>query len=118
MGADTFDCVAPTREARHGRLYTKHGHINLSKFRDSDMPIDEGCDCPTCRAGWTRGQLRELLKSQDPEERCKYFNLASMHNLRFIIRLTKEARTAILDGTFAEYKETFLRNYYPERYQE
>ncbi len=118
MGADTFDCVAPTREARHGRLYTKHGHINLSKFRDSDMPIDEGCDCPTCRAGWTRGQLRELLKSQDPEERCKYFNLASMHNLRFIIRLTEEARAAILDGTFAEYKETFLRNYYPERYQE
>lgn len=112
MGADTFDCVAPTREARHGKIYTKHGNINLQKFADSTEPLDEGCDCPTCKAGWTRGSLRVLMKSQDQNEKQKYFNLASMHNLRFILRLTEEAREAILNGTFEKYKENFLKNYY------
>lgn len=111
MGADTFDCVAPTREARHGRIYTKYGNINISKFADIDDLLDEHCDCPTCKAGWTRGELRKLLKSSDNEERQKYYNLASIHNLRFIIRLTEEIREAILQGTFEEYKEAFLNNY-------
>ena len=112
MGADTFDCVAPTREARHGRLYTKYGFFNVTKFKDSDELIDEHCDCPTCKAGWTRGQLRDLLKSENKEDKYKYFNLASIHNLRFIIRLTEEAREAILNGTYDEYKAEFLKNYY------
>ncbi len=112
MGADTFDCVAPTREARHGRIYTRHGNIAIKKFADSEALIEEDCDCPTCRGGWTRGQLRALLKSPDPKKREQYFNLASMHNLRFIIRLTEEARAAILAGTFEEYKENFLKDYY------
>ena len=112
MGADTFDCVAPTREARHGRLYTKYGYFNVSKFKDSEELIDEHCDCPTCKAGWTRGQLRDLLKSENKEDKYKYFNLASIHNLRFIIRLTEEAREAILNGTYEEYKTEFLKNYY------
>ncbi len=112
MGADTFDCVAPTREARHGRLYTKYGFFNVSKFKDSEELIDEHCDCPTCKAGWTRGQLRDLLKSENKEDKYKYFNLASIHNLRFIIRLTEEAREAILNGTYEEYKAEFLKNYY------
>ena len=111
-GADTFDCVAPTREARHGRLYTMHGPINLSKYRDSDLLIDEGCDCPTCQSKITLGELRRLWKSQDRNESAKYFELASMHNLRFIIRLTEQARQAILDGTFKEFKESFLKSYY------
>ena len=111
-GADTFDCVAPTREARHGRLYTMHGPINLSKYRDSDLLIDEGCDCPTCQSKITLGELRRLWKSQDRNESAKYFELTSMHNLRFIIRLTGQARQAILDGTFKEFKESFLKSYY------
>ena len=111
-GADTFDCVAPTREARHGRLYTMHGPINLSKYRDSDEIIDEGCDCPTCQSKITLGELRRLWKSQDRAESAKYFELASIHNLRFIIRLTEQARQAILDGTFKEFKESFLNSYY------
>ena len=115
MGADTFDCVAPTREARHGKLYTKYGTFNLAKFRDSEELIDEHCDCPTCQAGWTRGKLRELWKSQNQEDKRQYFNLASMHNLRFIIRLTEEAREAILNDTFEEYKKEFLANYYPKK---
>ncbi|MBS7021432.1 MAG: tRNA guanosine(34) transglycosylase Tgt [Firmicutes bacterium] len=112
MGADTFDCVAPTREARHGRIYTKYGHIKLSKYADSDELLDENCDCPTCQAGYTKGQLRALYKSQDVNDKCKYYNLASIHNLRFIIRLTEEAREAILNGTFDTYKNQFLKDYY------
>ena len=112
MGADTFDCVAPTREARHGKIYTRHGTFNITKFADSPLKLDEACDCPTCRAGWTRGQLRALLKSQDQKDRHQYFNLASMHNLRFIIRLTQETREAIINGNFEEYKEAFLKDYY------
>lgn len=111
-GADTFDCVAPTREARHGRIYTKYGHINIEKFRDSEELLDAACDCPVCKAGYTRGELRDLLKSQDPKDREKYFNLASIHNLRFTIRLTEEIRQAILEGRFEEYKNRFMKDYY------
>ncbi|MBP3852186.1 MAG: tRNA guanosine(34) transglycosylase Tgt [Erysipelotrichaceae bacterium] len=112
MGADTFDCVAPTREARHGRIYTHYGYYNITNDPHSDAPLEPGCDCPTCRAGYSRAQLYTLLKSEKKEEKYQFFNLASMHNLRFIIRLTEEIRQAILDGTFMEYKDTFIKNYY------
>lgn len=114
MGADTFDCVAPTREARHGKIYTRHGNFNLAKaiYAQSDEPLDSPCDCPTCKAGWTRAQLRALMKSQDNEDRRQYYKLATLHNLRFIIRLTEEARAAIQNGTFHEYKDAFMRDYY------
>lgn len=111
-GADTFDCVAPTREARHGRIYTRDGHYQLHKFTDSPLLLEEGCDCPTCQAGWTRGELKKLWKSENPQDREKYFMLASQHNLRFILRLMEEARQAILDGTFQEYKDKFMHSYY------
>lgn len=114
MGADTFDCVAPTREARHGRIYTRCGYFSIAKakYADSTELLDEGCDCPTCKAGWTRGELRSLLKSPHEEKRRLYYQLASVHNLRFIVRLTEEARQAIIEGNFEAYKETFLKNYY------
>lgn len=111
-GADTFDCVAPTREARHGKIYTKHGNINLQKFMDSPLALDEGCDCPTCQAGWTRGGLRVLWKSQDPDQKRLYFKLASMHNLRFIIRLTEDIRESIVEDRFEEFRDEFLKEYY------
>lgn len=112
MGADTFDCVAPTREARHGKIYTKYGDINLRKFKDSSLPLDEGCDCPTCKAGYTRGELRDLWRSGDGELKSKFYTLASIHNLRFIIRLTEQIREAIQNDTFTEFKQEFLKNYY------
>lgn len=115
MGADTFDCVAPTREARHGKIYTKYGPINLSKFENDPQRLDEHCDCPTCKAGWTRGQLRILWKSIDQADKHQYFNLASQHNLRFIIRLTEEAREAVINETFEEYKSEFMKNYYHKK---
>lgn len=112
MGADTFDCVAPTREARHGKIYTKYGDINLRKFKDSSLLLDEGCDCPTCKAGYTRGELRDLWRSGDGELKSKFYALASIHNLRFIIRLTEQIREAIQNDTFTEFKQEFLKNYY------
>ena len=112
MGADTFDCVAPTREARHGKIYTKYGDINLRKFKDSSLLLDEDCDCPTCKAGYTRGELRDLWRSGDGELKSKFYTLASIHNLRFIIRLTEQIREAIQNDTFTEFKQEFLKNYY------
>ena len=112
MGADTFDCVAPTREARHGRIYTKRGNIKLSKFKGSNELLDETCDCPVCKAGHTRGELRDLMKSESNEDRVKYYNLASIHNLRFIIRLTEDIREAIINGKFEDYRDRFLKEYY------
>lgn len=112
MGADTFDCVAPTREARHGKIYTKYGDINLRKFKDSNLLLDEDCDCPTCKAGYTRGELRALWRSGDGELKSKFYTLASIHNLRFIIRLTEQIREAIQNDTFTEFKQEFLKNYY------
>lgn len=111
-GADTFDCVAPTREARHGKIYTKYGDINLRKFKDSNLPLDTDCDCPTCKAGYTRGELRALWRSGDGELKSKFYTLASLHNLRFIIRLTEQIREAIIHDTFSEFKQEFLKNYY------
>lgn len=112
MGADTFDCVAPTREARHGKIYTRDGNINLRKFAGSTEPLDHGCDCATCRAGWTRGDLRALWRSGDVNKKVQYWNLASIHNVRFIVRLTEEIRQSILDDRFEEFKKDFLTRYY------
>lgn len=112
MGADTFDCVAPMREARHGKIYTKYGSINLRKFSDSGKALDEGCDCATCQAGWTRGSLRAMWRSGDEEKKHKFYNLASVHNLRFIVRLTEEIRAAILGDYFEELRKDFLSKYY------
>lgn len=112
MGADTFDCVAPMREARHGKIYTKHGNLNLRQMQGVGKPLDDDCDCATCQAGWTLGALRALWRSGDPEQKVKYYNLASIHNLRFIVRLTEDIRTAILGDYFPAFKRDFLAKYY------
>ncbi len=114
MGADTFDCVAPTREARHGKLYTRFGNINLRKHANDNSSIDISCDCPTCRQGITLKELRQLWKSEDQLEKVRYYRLASLHNLRFIIRLTEQIREAILEDQFDTFKNTFLNNYYSQ----
>lgn len=111
-GADTFDCVAPTREARHGKIYTRDGEIYLRKFAGVEEPLDFDCDCATCQAGWTKGTLRALWKSGDLKLKQEYWRLASIHNLRFIVRLTEEIRQSILDERFEEYREGFLKRYY------
>lgn len=114
-GADTLDCVAPTREARHGRIYTKSGEIYLRKYKNSPELLDEGCDCETCKAGWTRGKLRELWKSPNRDDKSLYYKLASIHNLRFIIHLFEDIRSHILSRSYYEFKKDFLVNYYGEK---
>lgn len=111
MGADTFDCVAPTREARHGKIYTTTGNFNLRKFRDSEELLEAGCDCATCRAGWTRGALRALWRSGEIQQKEQYYNLASIHNVRFIVRLAEQIRAEILKGDFYAFRDDFLKKY-------
>jgi len=116
-GIDTFDCVAPTREARHGRLYTDHGHIDIMKsaYLDNPGPIDSRCDCPTCRAddgGFiSTGLLRRLLKSHNQAERRLGYAFTSVHNVRFILRLMEQIRSSLLEGTFGEFRAEWLFRY-------
>jgi len=109
-GVDTFDCVAPTREARNGRLYTHCGPINITnrRFTRDFSPIDEGCCCETCGSGTTRAYLAHLFRARE----LLGYTLASIHNLFFIISLMKRMRAAICDRTFSELKDSFVREYY------
>jgi queuine tRNA-ribosyltransferase len=97
LGVDQFDCVAPTRQARHGSMLTSTGRLNLRNAvhaRD-DRPLDAACSCSTC-ARWSRGYLRHLLVVGEPTAG----RLLSIHNLAFLLGLMAEARTAIGRGTF------------------
>lgn len=101
-GVDMFDCVAPTRMARNGSLYYgeirgdkfesefSKGRLNIdnTKYVNDQNPVMEGCDCYTCRAGYTRGYLRHLYKAQE----LSYYRLASIHNVRFMVRLAEQMR--------------------------
>jgi queuine tRNA-ribosyltransferase len=96
LGIDQFDCVAPTRAARHGSMWTTAGRLNLRNAvhaRD-DGPLDPDCPCPTC-ARWSRGYLRHLLAVGEPSA----WRLCSIHNLTFVLGLMDQARTAIASGT-------------------
>jgi len=94
-GVDLFDCVLPTRHARHGVLFTSRGQLKLknARFREDPEPPDPACDCPTC-AGTSRAYLSYLLRSGEALGR----RLASLHNLRFYLRLLERARAAIAEG--------------------
>ncbi len=107
-GCDLFDCVAPTRIARNGTLYTHFGKINIlnSKFKNDLVPIDEGCDCYTCQK-YSRAYVAHLFRAKE----MLGATLASIHNLRFIVRMVDAMREAILNGTFFEYKKNFLDRY-------
>ena len=113
-GADTFDCVAPTREARHGRIYTLDGDINLKRaeFSTDERLLDPECDCPTCQDGMTRAHLRAKLKSADLAEKAEALTLLSQHNVRFIIRLMEQIRLFLQNGKFAEFRDKWLDRYY------
>jgi queuine tRNA-ribosyltransferase len=97
LGVDQFDCVAPTRMARHGSVLTREGRLNLrnARFALDDGPLDPLCGCPTCRR-WSRGYLRHLLGVGEPTA----WRLLTVHNLAFVLGLMAEARSAIAAGTF------------------
>jgi tRNA-guanine transglycosylase len=106
-GIDTFDCVAPTRLARRGVLYTAAGKISITqaKYRADPAPIEEGCDCSTC-AAFSRAYLRHLFAC---EEMLGY-TLATIHNLRFILRLMERIRAALESGTLDALEAEVLGN--------
>ena len=103
-GVDLFDCVMPSRNARHGHLFTKDGIINLNnaKYARDDKPIDPKCDCPVCRR-YSRGYIRHLLKAGE----MLGMRLAVMHNLYFYNNLMAEIRQALDNGSFAQYKSEY-----------
>lgn len=107
-GADLFDCVGPTRIARTGMVYTKDGRINLwnAKYVSDMNPIEEGCGCYTCR-NYPRAYLAHLFRSRE----MLAATLASIHNVYFLVNLMKRTREAILNGTFAQFKEEFMGRY-------
>lgn len=107
-GVDLFDCVAPTRNARGGTLYTKKGKINIlnASFKEDANPVDETCTCSTCR-NYTRAYLSHLFRSKEMLGPV----LATVHNLHFIVNLVSKMRDSILDGSFVQYKDDFLKEY-------
>lgn len=108
-GVDTFDCVSPTRVARNGAIYTLDGRYNLNnaQFLDDFAKLDPDCDCYTC-ANYSRAYLRHLLKAG---ERLSA-TLLSIHNIHFIVKLVDDMRAHIIDGTFEQFKNSWLKRYY------
>lgn len=107
-GVDIFDCVLPTRLARHQTAMTRQGRLNMMNavFARDPRPIDESCDCYTCRT-FTRAYLRHLIVARE----TLAGTLLSIHNLRTLVRLMDEIRQAILDGTFETFAVDFLKAY-------
>ena len=104
-GIDFFDCVYPSRNGRHGHLYTKSGKINLfnAKYELDERPIEEGCQCPACRR-YSRGYIRHLLKAKE----MLGMRLCVLHNLYFYNTMMTEIRDALDAGRFAAYKKRKL----------
>jgi len=106
-GVDFFDCVYPTRNGRHGHLYTNHGKINLfnAKYELDNRPIEEGCKCPACQR-YSRAYIRHLLKAKE----MLGMRLCVLHNLYFYNTMMEEIRYALDKGCFAAYKKQKLEN--------
>lgn len=107
-GIDMFDCVLPTRIARHGNAFSHHGKMNLknAKFKEDFTPIENDCDCYTCKH-YTKAYIRHLLVANEQLAG----RLLSIHNIRFLIKLTEDLREAIKNDNILEYKEKFLNEY-------
>ena len=107
-GVDMFDCVLPTRIARHGTLMTSTGRLNIRNAKNErDFgPIDVECDCYTCK-NYTRAYLRHLIRCNEGLG----MRLLSIHNLRFLIKLTEDVRQAILEDRFLDFKEAYFKKH-------
>jgi queuine tRNA-ribosyltransferase len=107
-GADTFDCVSPTRLGRNGAAYTRtEGRLNLfnAPFVDDFTPLDRTCGCHTCKH-YTRAYLSHLFRAKE----ILAATLLSIHNLYFLVHLAKDARQAIIEGKFVAFKESILKD--------
>lgn len=107
-GIDFFDCVYPSRNGRHGHVYTYHGKLNLfnKKFELDPRPIEEGCQCPACRT-YSRAYIRHLLKAKE----MLGMRLCVLHNLYFYNHLMEEIRGAIDEHRYKEFKKTTLEGF-------
>jgi queuine tRNA-ribosyltransferase len=110
-GVDLFDCVAPTRNARNGTLYTRNGKINITnaEFKENFSAVEKNCGCYTCK-NYSCAYLCHLFKGKEMQAGT----LASIHNLYFIVNLVKEIRQSIIDGTYKELKDAFLKGYFKD----
>ena len=108
-GVDLFDCVAATRNGRHGSAWTSRGRVNVrgAALRLSDAPLDPACDCETCTR-FSRAYLRHLFVAEE----MLGLRLVSIHNVRFLVRLGEQARATILDGTFDRWSRDWLERYH------
>lgn len=113
-GIDLFDCVSPTRLARHGHAYTKYGKINIknNKYKEDFTPVEDKCNCYACR-NYTKAYIRHLITANETFGA----RLLSIHNISFLINLMKEIRENIKTDTLEEFRDEFILNYYGEGYE-
>ena len=107
-GIDMFDCVLPTRIARHGNAFTRDGKINIknAKFKEDFTPIEKNCDCYACKH-YTKAYIRHLIVANETFGQ----RLLSIHNIRFLTKLTEDLRIAIKEDNILDYKDKFLESY-------
>lgn len=107
-GIDMFDCVYPTRIARHGQALTHNGKLTIrnAKYRESKEPLDSECDCRVCK-NYTRGYIRHLINTNE----ILGMRLVSYHNLYFLLKLTDNIRKAIEEDRFLDYKKEFYKKF-------
>jgi queuine tRNA-ribosyltransferase len=107
-GVDMFDCVLPTRIARNGALFVRSGRMNIrnAKFANDPRPVDEDCTCYTCR-NFSRAYLRHLIRCEE----LLGYTLNSIHNLRFLLQLMEDIRSAIEEGRYGEFRESFIAGF-------
>ena len=112
-GIDIIDCVLPTRLARHGHAFTKDGKINLknAKYKEDFSPISKECDCYACK-NYTKAYIKHLINAEE----TLGARLLSIHNIRFLIKMTEDLRNAIKEDKILEFKDEFCRRYYGEDY--
>ena len=112
-GIDIFDCVSPTRLARHGHALTKYGKINIknAKYKEDFSPLSDCCDCYTCKKGYSKSYLRHLIVANE----TLGARLLSIHNIRYLIHLAEELREAIKEDRLLAYREQFIKDYYGDK---
>lgn len=112
-GMDLFDCVIPTREARHGRIYTRKGTIDIRRgyFSKDKKIIEKNCGCPTCKAGISRAEIRWLLKCEDFKYKGAGQRWCLMHNIWFFNNLLEEIRDSLQKDKYQKFKEKFLKSF-------
>ena len=113
-GIDIFDCVSPTRLARHGHAYTKNGKINIknSKYKEDFTPIDKNCNCYACKS-YTKAYIKHLINVNE----TLGARLLSIHNINFLHRLMDEIRINIENDSLEEFRDKFIKDYYGEGYE-